>query len=149
LATEKRVVSQDNLNAERIEGLSDLYHAKLAPATPTIQRIARVEAFFAATGFMQGGNRSHYNASSDHVHMPPLESFRDTEAYYATLGHEITRDLRIFSKQRLCRWRALTVAQVLSLAGVRCYNYFDERIGGDSCAGGRRSCGCSVEHRIV
>jgi antirestriction protein ArdC len=79
-------------NAEQIEGLSDLYYVKPAPLTPTIQRIARVEAFFAATGVTvrHGGNRAYYSASTDHVQMPPLESFHDAGAYYATLGHETT-----------------------------------------------------------
>ena len=79
-------------NAEQIEGLSDLYYAKPAPLTPTIQRMARVEAFFAATGVTvrNGGNRAYYSASTDHVQMPPIESFRDAGAYYATLGHETT-----------------------------------------------------------
>jgi antirestriction protein ArdC len=79
-------------NAEQIEGLSDLYYAKPAPLTPTIQRMARVEAFFAATGVTvrNGGNRAYYSVGTDHVQMPPLESFRDAEAYYATLGHETT-----------------------------------------------------------
>jgi antirestriction protein ArdC len=79
-------------NAEQIEGLSDLYYAKPAPQTPTIQRIARAETFFAATGVAvrHGGNRAYYSVSSDHVQMPPLESFSDAGAYYATLGHETT-----------------------------------------------------------
>jgi antirestriction protein ArdC len=79
-------------NAEQIDGLSDLYYAKPAPVTPTIQRIARVESFFAATGVTvrQGGNRAYYSASTDHVQMPPIESFESAEAYYATLGHETT-----------------------------------------------------------
>jgi antirestriction protein ArdC len=79
-------------NAEQIDGLSDLYYAKPAPLTPTIQRIARVESFFAATGAIvrHGGNRAYYSVSTDHVQMPPIESFRDAGAYYATLGHETT-----------------------------------------------------------
>jgi antirestriction protein ArdC len=72
-------------NAEQIDGLSDLYYAKPAPPTPSIQRIGRVEAFFSATGVIvrHGGNRAYYSVSTDHVQMPPIESFRDAEAYYA------------------------------------------------------------------
>lgn len=56
-------------NAEQIDGLSDLYCAKPAPSTPTIQRVARVETFFAATGVVvrHGGNLAYYSASTDHV----------------------------------------------------------------------------------
>jgi antirestriction protein ArdC len=79
-------------NAEQIDGLSDLYCANPAPRTPVIQRVARVERFFSATGAIvrHGGNRAYYNVSTDHVQMPPIESFRDVGAYYATLGHETT-----------------------------------------------------------
>jgi antirestriction protein ArdC len=79
-------------NAEQIEGLSDLYYTKPAPPTPNIQRNARAESFFAAMGVTvrNGGTRAYYSASTDHVQMPPIESFRDAEAYYATLGHETT-----------------------------------------------------------
>ena len=35
--------------------------------------------------------RWHITASrTDHVQMPPIEAFRDAEAYYATLAHEMT-----------------------------------------------------------
>jgi len=79
-------------NAEQIDGLTDLYYAKPAPQTPTIQRIERVEQFFSKTGVLlrHGGNRAYYSVSTDHVQMPPIESFRDAAAYYATLSHETT-----------------------------------------------------------
>ncbi|MET4348951.1 antirestriction protein ArdC [Bradyrhizobium sp. RT9b] len=72
--------------------MSDLYYAKPAPLTPTIQRIGRVESFFSATGVVvrHGGNRAYYSVSTDHVQMPPIESFHDPESYYATLAHETT-----------------------------------------------------------
>jgi antirestriction protein ArdC len=33
---------------------------------------------------------AYYAMQPDHIQMPPLESFRDAEAYYATLAHETT-----------------------------------------------------------
>lgn len=33
---------------------------------------------------------AYYNVSQDFVQMPPFESFRDAESYYATLAHETT-----------------------------------------------------------
>jgi len=33
---------------------------------------------------------AYYNVSQDVVQMPPFESFRDAESYYATLAHETT-----------------------------------------------------------
>jgi antirestriction protein ArdC len=79
-------------NVEQIDGLPEHYYAKPAPRTETVQRIERVEKFFAATGatVRHGGNRAFYSPASDCVQMPPFESFRDAESYYATLAHEGT-----------------------------------------------------------
>jgi antirestriction protein ArdC len=77
-------------NLAQIEGLPE------APATGTVvsapERIAAVEAFFAATGLevRHGGGQAFYVPSRDYVQMPPLAAFADTEAYYATLAHEAT-----------------------------------------------------------
>jgi len=79
-------------NVEQIDGLPERFYAKAEPRSETVQRIAHAESFFAATGaaVRHGGNRAYYSISTDHVQMPPFESFRDTEAYYATLAHEMT-----------------------------------------------------------
>ncbi len=57
-----------------------------------VQRIAHAESFFSATGadVRHGGNRAYYVIGSDCIQMPPFESFRDAESYYATLAHETT-----------------------------------------------------------
>jgi antirestriction protein ArdC len=82
--------SYNVFNVEQIDGLSEHYYARPAPRTETVQRIERAEGFFAATGatVRHGGNRAYYSISTDHVQMPPIESFRDAESYYATLAHE-------------------------------------------------------------
>jgi len=87
-------------NVEQIDGLPEHYYGKRAPRTETEQRIDRVEKFFAATGatVRHGGNRAFYSPSSDHVQMPPFESFRDAESYYATLAHEGTHWTRHSSR---------------------------------------------------
>jgi len=79
-------------NVEQIEGLPEHYYAKPAPRSETVQRIKHAEIFFAIMGadVRHGGNRAFYSPSSDHVQMPPFESFRDAESYYATLAHEMT-----------------------------------------------------------
>jgi len=55
-----------------------------------VQRIERAESFFAATGtnVVHGGSRACYVPSTDNVHMPCIDFFRDSESYYETLGHE-------------------------------------------------------------
>ena len=77
-------------NVEQIDGLPEHYYAKPAPRADTIARIDRAEAFFAATRatVRHGGAMAYYNISQDFVQLPPFESFRDAESYYATRAHE-------------------------------------------------------------
>jgi antirestriction protein ArdC len=77
-------------NVEQIDGLPERFYAKAEPRTESVQRIARAESFFAATGanVRHGGNMAYYNVTSDHVQMPLIEVFRDAESYYATRAHE-------------------------------------------------------------
>jgi antirestriction protein ArdC len=79
-------------NVEQVEGLPAHFYAVAEPRLDPVQRIERVESFFAATraDIRHGGNMAYYSATDDHVQMPPFESFRDAESYYATLAHEIT-----------------------------------------------------------
>jgi antirestriction protein ArdC len=79
-------------NTEQIEGLPEHYYAKPAQPSHTVQRIERAELFFAATGanVVHGGSRACYIHSTDHVHMPCIDFFRDADSYYATLAHEVT-----------------------------------------------------------
>ncbi|GEM_PF-4075419 len=57
-----------------------------------VARIALAETFFGNTNadIRYGGGRAYYNIASDFVQMPPFETFKDAESYYATLAHETT-----------------------------------------------------------
>lgn len=79
-------------NVEQIEGLPASYAPAPTPVLNSGQRLARAEAFFAATGaeVRHGGGCAFYAPEPDFVQMPAFESFRDPEAYYATLSHELT-----------------------------------------------------------
>jgi antirestriction protein ArdC len=79
-------------NTEQIEGLPEHYYTKPAPRTETVQRVERAECFFDTTGasVVHGGSRACYVPSTDNVHMPCIDFFRDAESYYATLAHEVT-----------------------------------------------------------
>jgi antirestriction protein ArdC len=90
-------------NVEQIDGLPAQYYATAAPQIDPVQRIAEADAFFAATGaeLSHGGNRAFYSPAYDRIQMPPFESFRDAESYYATLAHECTHWTR--HKSRLDR----------------------------------------------
>jgi antirestriction protein ArdC len=79
-------------NVEQIEGLPAHFYAPAEPQIDPVQRIGHAESFFAATGadIRHGGNQAYYSVTHDYVQMPPFETFRDAESYYATLAHETT-----------------------------------------------------------
>jgi len=79
-------------NCEQVDGLPAHFYSKPAAPLPVSARIASADRFFAATGvaLRHGGARAYYSQASDHVQMPPFESFRDAESYYTTLLHEST-----------------------------------------------------------
>jgi antirestriction protein ArdC len=68
------------------------FYAMPQPALDPVARIAKAETFFAATDaeIHEGGNRACYNVATDRVQMPPFVTFREPEAFYATLAHEMT-----------------------------------------------------------
>jgi antirestriction protein ArdC len=79
-------------NVEQIDGLPEHYYGKPEARTDSVQRIAHAESFFGATGanVVHGGSRACYVPSTDNIHMPCIDFFRDAESYYATLAHETT-----------------------------------------------------------
>lgn len=79
-------------NCEQIEGLPAHFYGRAERADEPLQRIADAEAFVAATGanVVHGGSRACYVVSTDNLHMPCIDCFRDAESYYATLLHELT-----------------------------------------------------------
>ena len=82
-------------NADQIEGLPEEYYR--SPAQPARDLGTRsdpaLEDYFAATGArMVTSDRpqAFYNITEDLIHMPPIATFHDAGAYYATLAHEAT-----------------------------------------------------------
>jgi antirestriction protein ArdC len=78
-------------NTEQIDSLPDEYAAKPPPRFGTaIERLDHADTFFRNTGarIISRGGQALYSGSSDHILMPPIESFFDREGYYATLAHE-------------------------------------------------------------
>jgi antirestriction protein ArdC len=75
-------------NAPQVDG----YTPKADPDMPMLERIERADAFFQAIGanVRHGGNRAYYAPDSDHIQMPPFDSFVENIAYYSTLAHEHT-----------------------------------------------------------
>jgi antirestriction protein ArdC len=79
-------------NVEQLDGLPSRFYAPVAARLDPVQRIGHAETFFAATGasINHGGNQACYSVTLDSIQMPPFETFRDAESYYATLAHEVT-----------------------------------------------------------
>lgn len=77
-------------NVEQIDGLPAHYYAMAEARLDPVERNARAEEFFASlkADMRHGGNQAYYAMNDDHVQMPPFETFRDAESYYATLAHE-------------------------------------------------------------
>ena len=77
-------------NVEQIDGLPERFYAKPEAKSEPVARIEYAEAFFAATGanVVHGGSRACYVPSTDNIHMPCIDCFRDAESYYATRAHE-------------------------------------------------------------
>lgn len=81
-------------NVEQIEGLPEKFQSKPAvPVAPSsISRIENVEHFIRNTGAVirHGGDKAYYAEGSDHVQIPFIDAFKDSESYYATITHEVT-----------------------------------------------------------
>jgi antirestriction protein ArdC len=81
-------------NAEQIEGLPEqFYQPALTQTEINIEkRLDKVEQFIRNTRALirKGGNRAFYAERKDYVQMPSMDSFKDSEGYYATLLHELS-----------------------------------------------------------
>jgi antirestriction protein ArdC len=79
-------------NVEQLDGLPDHFYAPAAQRLDPVQRIEHADAYFVATGasINHRGNQACYSVTLDRIQMPPFETFRDAESYYATLAHEVT-----------------------------------------------------------
>ncbi|MGC7960577.1 zincin-like metallopeptidase domain-containing protein, partial [Salmonella enterica] len=55
-----------------------------------VERIACAESFLAATGanVIHGGSRACHVPSTDNIHMPCIDFFKDAVSYYAVRAHE-------------------------------------------------------------
>lgn len=111
-------------NVEQIEGLPEHYYHRPAPVIDPVERIERADRFFAHAGakVRHGGSRAFYAPSSNHIQMPPFETFRDAASYVAVLSHEhihwtakadrVGRDLTRYAKDKTERAREELVAEI-------------------------------------
>ncbi len=108
-------------NVEQIDGLPNVYRPTAPEPVNPDGRLEEVERFFDRLGvdIRHGGSAAYYVPASDHVQMPPFETFRDAAAYYATLGHEcvhwtghVARMNRDFSRSTQAYAREELVAEL-------------------------------------
>ncbi|MBZ9886048.1 ssDNA-binding domain-containing protein [Mesorhizobium sp. CA10] len=112
-------------NIAQIDGLPDQFYRRQAePVRDPIARIGHADQFFANTGALiqHGGNRAYFAPVTDHIQMPPFQTFRDAASYVATLSHEVThwtsaphrvnRDLSRYAKDRSERAREELIAEL-------------------------------------
>ncbi|AOO84994.1 ArdC family protein [Bosea vaviloviae] len=111
-------------NVEQIEGLPEHYYLRPAPILDPVERIEHADRFFANTGAVirHGGAQAFYSPSTDHIQMPPFETFRDAAGYVAVLSHEsvhwtadsrrVGRDLSRYSRDHTERAREELVAEI-------------------------------------
>ncbi|WP_159952362.1 zincin-like metallopeptidase domain-containing protein [Rhizobium sp. 18065] len=111
-------------NIEQIDGLPDRYFEQPAPVRDPVKRIEHADCFFRNTGALirHGGSQAYYSPLSDHIQMPPFETFRDASGYVATLSHEAThwtahpsrvnRDLSRYARNKSDRAREELIAEL-------------------------------------
>jgi antirestriction protein ArdC len=111
-------------NVDQIDGLPDHHYHRSTPTLDSVERIENADRFFRNTGAVirHGGSQAYYSPVTDHIQMPPFETFRDAASYVATLSHEEThwtanprrvgRDLSRYAKDKSERAREELVAEL-------------------------------------
>jgi len=111
-------------NIEQIDGLPEPYHHKPGPVLDPDERMEHADRFFRNTGAVirHGGVQTYYSPVTDHIQMPPFETFRDAASYVATLSHEschwtaradrVGRDLSRYAKDKSERAREELIAEL-------------------------------------
>lgn len=111
-------------NCDQIDGLPDHHYHRPDKVLDPVERIDHADRFFANAGarICHGGNSAFYAPASDHIQMPPFESFRDAASYVAVLAHEhvhwtapdnrVGRDLSRYHKDRSERAREELIAEL-------------------------------------
>ncbi|MCB1536769.1 MAG: DUF1738 domain-containing protein [Rhodoblastus sp.] len=111
-------------NVAQIDGLPDRYYGVDKTVADPVERIEHADRFFANTGAVirHGGVQAYYSPASDHIQMPPFQTFRDAASYVAVLSHEAThwtaapnrvgRDLSRYAKDKSERAREELIAEL-------------------------------------
>ncbi len=141
---------------EQIDGLPDRYYEQPVSVLDPVERMENTDRFFRNTGALirHGGSQAYYSPVSDHIQMPPFETFRDATGYVATLSHEAThwtahpdrvgRDLSRYAKDRSERAREELIAELNSCSSApisaSSRNWSRDPITPPICSPGSASC---------
>jgi antirestriction protein ArdC len=81
-------------NIDQTEGLPEKYQtpATIAPALGNNARHEKADLFVANTKaeVCHGGDRACYSPLEDRIHVPRIERFKNSDAFYSVLLHELT-----------------------------------------------------------
>lgn len=74
-------------NADQVDGIEFQEQTPLLE----VERDTQVDNFIGSTGarIHETGSRAYYSPSKDHIWIPPLEAFTNSEMFYSTLLHEL------------------------------------------------------------
>jgi antirestriction protein ArdC len=88
-------------NVEQLDGVPVELPFEAVQFDPIAECEAVTSAFMASAShptLAHGGDRAFFRPSSDHVQMPPRESFKSAGGYYSTLFHEFAHSTGIKSR---------------------------------------------------
>ncbi len=109
-------------NLDQAEGIMapKVTEVRRTPAEKIAACEAVVSSMPEAPSITEGGDRAFYNRLSDHVQMPPFDSFGVSQEYYSTLFHELVHSTG--HKKRLNR------AELMESDGFGSAKYSNEEL---------------------
>ena len=98
-------------NIEQLDGVPQELPFAVETFDPIVECEAVTSAFMASVSHPtlgHGGDKAYFSPSSDHVQMPPRESFQSAGGYYSTLFHEFAHSTGIKSRCNRAELQAIT-----------------------------------------
>jgi antirestriction protein ArdC len=81
-------------NTDQIDNLPAKFVSRVPEPSslPRPEKFEKIEEFVRHAGarIKSGGDEAYYAEKTDHIQLPFIETFRDSESYYATMAHELT-----------------------------------------------------------
>ena len=99
LSSRKFMKSYKVFNANQIEGLPEEYYksenienSDIENNIKALEKLPKIEEFIKNTkaNIKHGGIKAYYKPSTDHIQIPEMKLFKNSNSYYATICHELT-----------------------------------------------------------